>query len=610
MVVAAAAAGTAGACVTVGVPAAQRDADAEAHRVAVHDDVGKVGDTNLRGGQIHREVLVELGIGEVHAVRAHIVHVHSGCGRSVAGAHLLEVTGVRGDLGVRGGHALGGQGVLPVARGLERHVTAADGHAVGRSDLLGGGLLLLHGQGHGVVGGEGAQVAVELVNAALFQHHLAVLIALNLRDGDVIPRQALVDDDGLGICKGIEQVALVVGGPGVGRAVLIEGGRTGVAAQRHIHHGPGRGPSTVHHVVVGGAEHFPVLANLGLAADDVAVGLLLLGEQLIAGSLGDGADKSGQHLGHSTGVGALIGDQAAGVHGVVHLHEVLGVCAVLQPDRLEVQLIVVHARIQEAQADISIAHDEVAGVGVVVSVNHAVAVGVQEELHLGDGGGHDADGAEVRGVVIVEGHVGGGKVGHVEPDLLVAAVGAAVVDDLVLRRQVEVDPLDVGQIRLGEHRAALCEAGILGQGAFLLLVGNGGTAGLLIRVAVGDTAGALPEVADSTRDLAAVDVGGGIAVLIGQPGHGGAQVQNQVLLAGHDHVDGVVAAVDLFVGHAVPQQLNVVCIAAVGDVCRHHLAVSGQVDSIAEAAVRSGRGIAGGVLKGHLQGGAHKELAV
>ena len=321
-----------------------------------------------------------------------------------------------------------------------------------RLELIRRILLLLHAERDGGVADEGAEVAVEVEPARAAGLNLAAG-KIDVRQRDVVPRQAVFNEDGVGIAEGIDQVALEGRVPDVGvagfRAALMLHGAA-VAAQRHVHELHRAGRRAVHGVVVGGAG-FSIRAQAG---EDVAEALLLLGQEGVIRRVRHAGGDGGQHL-RLRVTPVVWGPQAAGRHGVVDFEVVFAPLPVAQVHRLEVHLVIArvilqhhHELVLRAGAEV-----EVTRFGVVGPGDLPVAVAVKIQLDPVGGGVHGTVKVHIVVIVVEEGQRGKGQVLRGQPDPIVSVVQLAVEQNAVIRAAVEVDVLRVLQRAQRNNRA-------------------------------------------------------------------------------------------------------------------------------------------------------------
>ena len=512
------------------------DGDGDHDLVLVHQQRDIAHEAQGLHRQVHAVGGVHLGIcavvpGVLRLTAAHILEIRIG---KVAGVGRRAAPDQLGAFGLQ---RLGGLGI-----GFH---------------LVGGVLLLHHAEGHGGIGGEGAEIAVQVRLSGAVRLHSPALFMVDLCQRNVVPGQTVLDEDRLRVAEGIDQVALVLRRPGEGIAVLRVPGvfhGAAVPAQGNVHILDPVRLRAVHQMAVGGALSIAVHAG-----EHIAVALLFLGQGGVVLLVRHAGGQGREHL--RPGVPALLRrGQAAGRHGVVDFQEVFRVFAVIQLNRLKGDLVVAGVPVQHLDKLIRRAGGdvEIASIGVIAPGDFSVPVPVQVQLHPAHRGGHDAALAEVVHRVIEKGQPGIGQVLHPQPDPVVALVQRAVVQDAVVGIAVEVDILRVLHRAQGVHRAfvLLLEGG--GVKGFLLdLPGEVGRAALGLAVAHGDLVLAAcapaPEGVPALPDAGGVDGGGGLAVLVRHPGDGGGQVQAQGLDAVHHHVDGI-GLVDIRLGHSVPDQ--------------------------------------------------------
>ena len=440
----------------------------------------------------------------------------------------------------------------------------------------------------------------------------------------------MLDLHGSGIRIGIKQVSFEFRLPDDRSRFFINAQRVEIAAQRNIDELGDAGCRAVHGmavsragiVILAGNKAVNVIHFVGAAvtAEDIAVGLLLLRHPSQQAGGCDVGDEAGQHL-NLLLLAALRNLEIPGRHGVVGLQDVLSIACHLRA--VEIRLggkdafVIVHTRLQEHDqlvldpglTAVRIRQNEVAGDRVVVAVNASVEVGVQIQRRPLNAGGHHAVHLGIVALVVPESQLRGRQVRLPQPDGGVAVIGHAVEQDLVRRRQAEVDPLEVLQSHGVQHRGGV---GLRGQfqipglnisEAVRLRVADG-------RVAIGDLRVAL-EGRHHVRDLVLVNIRHDVAVLIQLPGHRGSNVHGDGLLSGHDQAERIVC-LKVVHRHAVPGQLHVVGRHVVagglrGDIDRHDL--TGfcvlQKQRVGETAVRGRREVGCRVGDLHLDGTSH-----
>ena len=440
----------------------------------------------------------------------------------------------------------------------------------------------------------------------------------------------MLDLHGSGIRIGIKQVSFEFRLPDDRSRFFINAQRVEIAAQRNIDELGDAGCRAVHGmavsragiVILAGNKAVNVIHFVGAAvtAEDIAVGLLLLRHPSQQAGGCDVGDEAGQHL-NLLLLAALRNLEIPGRHRVVGLQDVLSIACHLRA--VEIRLggkdafVIVHTRLQEHDqlvldpglTAVRIRQNEVAGDRVVVAVNASVEVGVQIQRRPLNAGGHHAVHLGIVALVVPESQLRGRQVRLPQPDGGVAVIGHAVEQDLVRRRQAEVDPLEVFQSHGVQHRGGV---GLRGQfqipglnisEAVRLRVADG-------RVAIGDLRVAL-EGRHHVRDLVLVNIRHDVAVLIQLPGHRGSNVHGDGLLSGHDQAERIVC-LKVVHRHAVPGQLHVVGRHVVagglrGDIDRHDL--TGfcvlQKQRVGETAVRGRREVGCRVGDLHLDGTSH-----
>ena len=311
--------------------------------------------------------------------------------------------------------------------------------------------LLLHADRDRAVADERTEIAVEIHAVRFIHGQRAVHHPCGGRKREIVARNGVLEDDRFRHRIRIEQVAAIIGGPDILLLIADHGGRGGIeiAAERHVHKLRRRGKRAEHGMPVRSVA----AVRIG-AAEDIAIAALLLCQGAVDRRIRHAGCECGQDLRAQILLPGL-GRERARRHDIVDLQKHLAGRAGAVGGIIEDGLGIIRVR-REIHDEIVAAGGvdlKIAGFRVVSSVDPAVVVPIPVEPDGIDGGAHDRGGGKERFMVIEEAHVFLRKIGDVQPDFFIAVIHSAVIKDPVRAAAVEIDPLHVFQIRLGQKRA-------------------------------------------------------------------------------------------------------------------------------------------------------------